>query len=208
MHFKWRVGRKLKRLAGLGESSIKPLPRKYWTLRWLFYCVLDSHDETHAYICLERLRPFVQKINKKYITRLFTDIEGKLHEIIAWQRNPAIPKTNNKCENFNQQLQYHASFTARSRTIISAQFIVDVRTFRFNYSKLVTHLQKFKTNRKEFKAFAKVNPETSDTRSDRTWYYWESIRLEKISGKFKAFWNEYLGVETRNGTAESFQGNH
>nr|MDO8109316.1 transposase [Candidatus Sigynarchaeota archaeon] len=121
MHFKWRVGRKLKRLAGMGESSMKPLPVKYHAFRQLFYNVFDSHDETGAYIALERLRPLVERANKSYLTTLFKDIEAKLPQIIAWQRDPAIAPTNNKCENLHQRLQYHTSFKTRCRSIPGAQ---------------------------------------------------------------------------------------
>ncbi|MHA1998197.1 MAG: DUF6431 domain-containing protein [Promethearchaeota archaeon] len=195
MHFKWRVGRKVKRLAGLGESSRKKLPRAYWTLRWLFYRVLDSHDETHAYIALERLRPSIEKANKPYLTRLFNDIEGKLPAIISWQRKPSIPTTNNRVENFHQQLQRHSSFEGRCRTEFAAQFIMDIRTFKFNFQRYKAYISKLDTMKSTFEQYKQEEPRDPGLSGGHAWFYFEKRRVMKGYGKYVEFWGKYMEIE-------------
>jgi transposase-like protein len=194
MHFKWRVGRKLKRLAGMGESSMKPLPKQFHSFRQRFYDVFDSHDETGAYIALERLRPLVEQANKKYLTTLFKDIEAKLPQIIAWQRNPAIAPTNNKCENFHQRLQYHTSFKTRARTMEGAQAIADFRVFNYNFKQFNSYTDDLWRKRCTYKARLRENPGDPSLKGGTQYYFYEIGRVNRAFGEYMTFWDEYLAL--------------
>ncbi len=194
MHIKWRVGRKLKRLAGMGESSKKPLPKRFHAFRQRFYDVLDSHDETGAYIAMERLRPLVDRTNKKYLTTLFKDIEAKLPQIIAWQRNPAIAQTNNKCENFHQRLQYHASFKTRAKTIPGAQGIGDFRVYDHNFQRFPSYADELWEKRCKFKAWFREDPKDPSLKGGNQYYFYEIGRVNKAYGEYMTFWDEYLAL--------------
>lgn len=194
MHFKWRVGRKLKRLAGMGESSKKELPEKYHALRQRFYDVFDSHDETQAYIALERLRPLIERINKRYLTTLFNDIEAKLPQIIAWQRNPDIAPTNNKCENFHQRLQYHTSFKTRARLLSGAQCIADFRVFNHNFQRFTTYSDELWQKRCKYKAWLHEDPKDPSLKGGTQYYFNEICRVNKAFGEYTTFWENYLKI--------------
>lgn len=197
MHLKWRATKKLKRLAGLGESSFKPLPYKFKTFRQRFYGVLDSTDETTAYIALERLRDVVEKANKSYITTLFKDIEAKLPQIIAWQREPNIAKTNNKCENFHQQLKYHVSFKARCRNMEAAQRIADFRVLRHNLSKFKPWHKRIQGKKDTFMGLKREKPFDRTLLGGDAYYKYEFARISRALGKYQAFWDAYLALQKR-----------
>ena len=194
MHLKWRVGRKLKRLAGLGESSKKALPEYLWGFRQRFYDVFDSHDETGAYFALERLRPVVQKVNKSYITKLFQDIEAKLPQIIAWQRNPAIAKTNNRCENFNQVLQYHVSFKSRSMSQKGAQRIGDFRVFKHNFGQFPKYSNMLQKKWGTYKSLIHDGPWDPALSGGSNYFTGAIRRLNKAYDAYIAFWDQYLKI--------------
>ncbi|NMC04846.1 MAG: hypothetical protein GYA24_06530 [Candidatus Lokiarchaeota archaeon] len=194
MHFKWRVGRKLKRLAGMGESSIKSLPTKYHAFRQRFYDVFDSHDETGAYIAFERLRPLIDRANKKYLTTLFKDIEAKSPQIIAWQRNPAIAPTNNKCENFHQRLQYHTSLKTRAKTIQGAQCIGDFRVYNHNFQQFPRYADELWEKRCKYKAWLQEDSKDPSLKGGSQFYFYEIGRVNEACGEYMAFWDEYLAL--------------
>jgi transposase-like protein len=194
-HFKWRISRKLRKLAGISESSVKPLPKEYRTLQWLFYHVLDSHDETHAYICIERLRPAVLKANEAYLTTLFNDMEAKLSQITAWQRNPAIAKTNNKSENSNQQYPRHRSFKARCRIIVAAQRIADLTFVRYNRLQLEKYLEGFRIRKETFEVYWAEEPRDPTLKGGHIAFWHEENRLKRVTGEFDKFWDDYMAVK-------------
>ncbi|MBN1217249.1 MAG: hypothetical protein JXA99_17645 [Candidatus Lokiarchaeota archaeon] len=100
-HVKWMISKHVKAFCGLSTQSRKPIPEQW---RWLlkrFYKVIDSKNETDAYIQLEIIRGTVIRLKGKKITHLQTalkNLKGWFPKIIPYQRNPSIPKTNNLLE--------------------------------------------------------------------------------------------------------------
>ncbi|MFX0102174.1 MAG: hypothetical protein ACFFCS_21590 [Candidatus Hodarchaeota archaeon] len=194
MHFKWRSSKKLKKFAGLGETSIKPLLKKLRSFKKAFYDVFGSNDTTGAYVALERLRCFVEKANEKYLTTLFEDIESRIPQITAWQRDLRIPKTNNKCENFNQYLQRHLSFKGRSRNQEALGRICDCRTYKHNRSRFNSYLDKIRRLRVEYEHNTIEKPIDPTLKGCGTWLFHERRRTLASLEKYDIFWTDYLEI--------------
>lgn len=192
LHLKWLVTRKLKQLAGIHENSFTRLPEKYHGLRAMFYDVFDSHDETGAFIALERLRPAVQSVNKRVLSVLFASIESKLPQIIAWQRDPFIERTNNKCENFHQRLQYYPTFKRRMMSLAGAQFVADSRVFFHNIRQIPLYFEKLQQRKEQYKAWSRETPRDPSLAGCPPYFHYEGKRVMTMFEKYEAFWEHYL----------------
>ena len=137
-HVKWIVSKHVKAFAGLSKQSRKPVPTKW---RWLlkrFYALIDSKDETDAFIKLEIIRSTVKCVKGKKIKELHTAIkqlESWFPKIIAHQRNPFMSSTNNLLEGFHKKYTYYPSFKRNMMTPEGAQRVLDYRVFRHNFGK-------------------------------------------------------------------------
>ena len=153
-HVKWAVSKHVKAFAGLSKQSRKPVPKKW---RWLlkrFYDLIDSKDEADAYIKLEIIRSTVERLKGKKIKELQTalkQLESWLPKIIAHQRNPFIPTTNNLLEGFHKKYTYYPSFKRSMMTPEGAQRVLDYRVFRHNFGKFPEHIGVIQTKYEEFK---------------------------------------------------------
>ena len=192
LHFKWRVHRKLMQLAGYGEAARKSLPKQYHGLRQLFWNVLDSHDETGAFFAVERLRVEISHINKKYLTTLFKDIEAKLQQIIAWQRDLFIERTNNKIENYHQWTQYYPTFKTRMMSQAGAQLVADARLFLHNFREMPAYMDRLRSRKEQYKAWSRETPRDPSLAGCPPYFYYETGRVLKAYEKYEAFWDAYL----------------
>lgn len=194
LHLKWNVCKKIKLFAGIPEDSFKRLPARYKTLKQRFYDVIDSPDETRTYITLEILRTMVDRAKDKILTRCFKDIEASLPKIIAWQRDPRIPKTNNKMENSHQHIEYYRSFKRRMRTIDGGQRVADYRVFDKNFALFPAHVDKIWQKRCEWKVNLLEEPYDGIACGAISYYFREINRLNRWYGNYCAFWEQYLAV--------------
>jgi len=103
------------------------VPKKNLWILHRFYDVIDAKDETDAYIKLEVLRYTVERLKSKVLKKGFKKIEASLPKIIEHLRDPNLPSTNNKTENFNRELQYFLSLKHQMMSIQGAQRVVDYR---------------------------------------------------------------------------------
>jgi len=103
-HVKWIISAHVKAFTGLSTRSRKPVPKEWqWLLRQ-FYKVIDSKNETDAYIQLVILRETVMRLTGERIKQLYTALRQLISwfpKIIAHQRNPFIPTTNNLLESYH-----------------------------------------------------------------------------------------------------------
>ncbi len=116
-HFKWQVSATVKRYAGLPKESRKSLPPEYHPLRKQFYRVLDVGTEGEAFIALEALRATVARLQSKLLLVALQQVEVSLPKILVHLRDPDLPATNNKIENFNQRLENLPTFKRSMQTI-------------------------------------------------------------------------------------------
>jgi len=194
LHHKWQVCMKIKKLAGIPERSPKPIPNKYIFLKKRFYDVFDSPDEARTYIALEILRETVYQLGNKPIIRCFLDIEASLPKIIAWQRDPRIPKTNNKMENSHQHIEYYRSFKHRMMSTSGGQRVADYRVYNLNFSLFPAYIDKVWEKRCEWKVRLMEDGRDHDALSARTYYYYEMGHLNQWYGEYCEFWEQYLAI--------------
>lgn len=158
IHVKWIVSKHVKAFAGLSKQSRKPVPTKW---RWLlkrFYALLDSKDETDAFIKLDIIRSTVECVQGKKIKELHTAIkqlESWFPKIIAYQRNPFISTTNNLLESFHKKYTYYPSFKRNMITPKGAQRVFDYRVFKHNFGRFPNYITKMQKKYEEYRILAK-----------------------------------------------------
>jgi len=197
MHVKWQVIRALKKDAGMKENSMTPLPEKYNPIKRRFYKVIDSPDETRAFINLEILRDMVQRANRPAITSCFNEIQASLPKIIAWQRDLWLPRTNNRIENKHQYLEYYLSFKKRMGSERGAQRVADYRTLGNNFQLYPPYIDQIKQDLAMYKVFSKEAPGDPSLRGAGAHFYHELRCLSRWFGEYQAFWDKNLAIQGR-----------
>ena len=148
------VSKHMKAFAGLSKHSIKPVPKKW---RWLlkrFYDLIDSKDEVDAYIKLEIIHRTVERLKGKKLKEFHTalkQLESWHPKLIAHQRNPFIPTTNNLLEGFHKKYTYYPSFKRSMMTPEGAQRVLDYRVFRHNFGKFPEYKALLQNKYEKFK---------------------------------------------------------
>lgn len=160
-HVKWVVSRHVKAFAGLSEHSQKPIPEEW---RWLlsrFYNVIDSRHETDAFIQLEILRATIRKLKgekKSHLVTAFKTLSSSLSKIIACQRDPKMPTTNNKLEGQHKVYTYYPSFKRNMMTPRGAQRVLDYRVFQHNFRRLSDAIKGLWNKYKTFRSIIADSP--------------------------------------------------
>ena len=194
-HVKWIVSKHVKAFAGLSKQSKKPVPTKW---RWLlkrFYALLDSKDETDAFIKLEIIRSTVESVKGKKIKELHTAIkqlESWFPKIIAHQRNPFIPTTNNLLESFHKKYTYYPSFKRNMMTPEGAQRILDYRVFKHNFGRFPNYITKMQNKYEEYRILAKETHNHPSIRGAGQYFKAQFKRLDLWNGNYKQLWNRYF----------------
>ena len=96
----------------------------------------------------------MERLKGKKIKELHTalkQLESWLPKIIAHQRNPFIPTTNNLLEGFHKKYTYYPSFKRSMMTPEGAQRVLDYRVFKHNFGKFPEHISVMQTKYKEFR---------------------------------------------------------
>jgi transposase-like protein len=193
-HFKWQASAAVKRYAGLPKESRKPLPPEYHPLRQQFYRVLDAGSEGAAFVALEALRATVSRLQSKALLVALRQVEISLSKILAHLRDPDLPATNNKVENFNQRLEYLPTFKRRMMTLPGAQRAADYGAFGHNFGRFAAHVSRLRKQRAEFKALLAGDPGDRTLRGMSTYFSWEFAKLDQSHRQYLAFWNKYLAI--------------
>lgn len=194
-HVKWIVSKHVKAFAGLSKQSKKPVPVEWrWLLR-RFYAFIDSKNETDAYIKLEIIRRTVERLKGKKIKELLTalkQLESWLPKIIAHQKNPFIPTTNNLLEGFHKKYTYYPSFKRHMITLEGVQRILDYRVFRHNFRRFPEYKLQFEAKFEEFKT---ILSELSDKRAmsaQHRYFQAEFKKLNEWYGNYRELWQQYF----------------
>jgi hypothetical protein len=196
-HVKWAVSRHVKAFAGLSKQSTKPVPKQW---RWLlkrFYSLIDSKDEADAYIKLEIIRRTVERLKGKKLKELHTalkQLESWFPKIIAHQRNPLIPTTNNLLEGFHKKYTYYPSFKRSMMTPEGAQRILDYRVFRHNYGKFPEHIDMMQAKYEEYRLIMTELPNPRLMAGHGRYFKSEFKKLDKWFGNYQQLWNQYFAI--------------
>ncbi len=192
-HVKWMVSKHVKAFAGLSTRSKKPIPEKW---RWLlkrFYEVIDASNETEAYVKLEILRGIVLRVEGKQIKHLYTALRqliSWLPKIIAHQRNPFIPTTNNLLESHHKKFTYYPSFKRNMMTIHGAQRVLDYRVFRHNYRRFPTYLAQYRRKYERWRDLVRKAPNDFILCGQGNHYASVFRKVNKWYGKYQELWNK------------------
>jgi transposase-like protein len=197
-HVKWVISKHVKAFAGLSTASTKPVPKKW---RWLlkrFYDLLDSKDETDAYIKLEILRDIVMQLKGKKINHLYIALKNLISwfpKIMAHQRNPSIPTTNNLLEAYHKKFNYYPSFKRNMMTPQGAQRVLDYRVFRHNLHRFSLHITRFKHKYERFRENVRNSSKPNMYGGYAKYYKYESKRLDNWYGNYRQLWEEYFALQ-------------
>ena len=197
-HVKWMISKHVKAFAGLSTRSTKPIPKKW---RWLlkrFYNLIDSSHETDAYIQLEILRNTVERLKGRKIKHLHTalkNLESWLPKIIAHQRNPFIPTTNNLLESYHKKYTYYPSFKRSMMTPKGAQRVLDYRVFRHNYHRFPEQIKLIERKYKEYRLLAKETSNHPTLRGAGMHFKHKFRKLNEWYGNYQHLWNEYFAIK-------------
>ena len=196
-HVKWIVSKHVKAFAGLSKQSRKPVPKKW---RWLlkrFYDLIDSKDEADAYFKLEIIRSTVERLKGKKIRELhiaLKQLESWFPKIIAHQRNPFIPTTNNLLEGFHKKYTYYPSFKRSMMTPEGAQRILDYRVFRHNFGRFPEYIQEYRVKHEKWKALLQESKKNAFLRGQGMHFKHKFRKLELWYGNYQELWNQYFAI--------------
>ena len=196
-HVKWMVTKHIKAFAGLPKQSSKPVPKKW---RWLlvrFYALIDSKDETDAYIRLEIIRRTVERLKGKKIKEIHTELkrlESWFPKIIAHQRNSFIPTTNNLLEGFHKKYTYYPSFKRHMKTPEGAQRILDYRVFKHYFGKFPSHIREVRRKYGKWRALLKESHNNPTLRGGGNYFKLRFKKLDAWYGNYKEVWNKYFTI--------------
>ena len=196
-HVKWMISKHVKAFCGLSTQSKKPIPEQW---RWLlkrFYNVIDSSNEANAYIAFEIVRDTVKRLQGKKIKHLQTalkNLKGWFPKIIAHQRNPNIPKTNNLLEGFHKKYTYYPSFKRNMMSPKGAQRILDYRSFRHNFKRFPDYIQSYRNKYKRYRIFLKEMKNDPSIRGQGRHFSYEFKKLDKWYGNYQQVWYQYFAI--------------
>jgi len=196
-HVKWAISKNVKAFAGLSTQSRKPIPREW---RWLlkqFYDVIGSGNETDAYIKLEVLRNSVSHLKGKrikYLLTAFKSLVSWFPKIIAHQRNPFIPTTNNLLESYHKKFTYYPSFKRSMMTPQGAQRVLDYRVFRHNFGRFPTYYRKMEAKYQNWRSLLQNNKDDRVLCGQGGYFKAQFRRLDKWYGNYQQLWEQYFAL--------------
>lgn len=197
-HVKWAVSRHVKAFAGLSEHSTKPIPDEW---RWLlsqYYRIIDSNHETDAYIQLEILRSTIAKLEGKrkgHLLTAFKTLSSSLPKIIACQKDPKMPTTNNKMEGQHKVYTYYPSFKRNMMTPKGAQRVLDYRVFRHNFRRFSDAIKDLWKKYKKFRTIIADSPIPRKLAGFGMYFKHRFIKLHRWSKKYVDVWTTYLAIK-------------
>ena len=162
-----------------------------------FYALIDSKDETDAYIKLEIIRRTVERLKGKKIKELHTalkQLESWFPKIIAHQRNPFVPTSNNLLEGFHKKYTYYPSFKRNMMTVDGAQRVLDYRVFRHNFSKFPEYKTMLQAKYEEFRILLTEIPNARKIAGHGLYFKSEFRKLDKWYGNYQQLWSEYFAI--------------
>ena len=197
-HVKWIVSAHVKAFVGMSKRSRKPIPKEWRWLLYRFYALLDSKDETDAYIQLEAVRKTVEDLDGKKIKELHTavkQLESWLPKIIAHQRNPELPKTNNMTEGYHKKYEYYRAFKTQMMTEKGAQRVLDYRVYGHNIELFPGYIQQSRSRKDRWRALLRESKNNPSFRGQGTYFTHLFRKLDKWYGKYMEVWSKYFAIK-------------
>jgi len=189
-HVKWITSAHVKAFAGMSKRSNKPVPKEWRWLRDRLYALINAKHETDAYIQLEIIRNTIEKLSGRRIKELHTalrQLEGWLPKLIAHQRNPFIPTTNNLLESYHKKYTYYPSFKRNMKTIKGAQRILDYRVFKHNFERFPRYRITFEAKFEEFKIILSELPDKRVMGGTHKYFKAEFKKLDRWFGNINIY---------------------
>jgi transposase-like protein len=196
-HVKWIVARHVKIYAGIPSRSTKTLPKEWSWLLSRFYAIIDSKNETDAYVKLEILRNIIGRLNGRRIKRLqsaFKQIEKWLPKLIAHQRNPYLPSTNNLLESFHKKYNYYRSFKKSMKTMKGAQRVLDYRVFRHNFRRFPHYICQLELKHERWTVLLRNCKRDTVLRGQGNYFRSIFRKLDKWYGNYMEVWNKCFAI--------------
>lgn len=196
-HVKWIASAHIKAFAGMSKRSNKPIPKEWRWLRNRFYALINAKHETDAYIQLEIIRNTIERLKGKRIKELHTalkQLEGWLPKIIAHQRNPFIPTTNNLLESYHKKYTYYPSFKRSMMTIKGAQRILDFRVFRHNFGRFPSYIVELDKDYQSYRLLVQETHNHPSIRGHGMYFKHKKIKLDQQFGNYQHLWSEYFAI--------------
>ena len=196
-HVKWMISKHVKAFCGLSTQSRKPIPKQWcWLLR-RFYNVIDSKNETDAYIKLEIVRRTVKRLQGKKIKHLHTalkNLQGWFDKIIAYQRNPRISKTNNLLEAYHKKYTYYPSFKRKMMTSKGAQRVLDYRVFRHNFGRFPEYIHFYRIKYRRYRELIQKKGRDASNRGQSNHFTQTFKKLDLWYGNYQSVWYQYFAI--------------
>ena len=197
-HVKWIIVKHVKAFAGLSKQSRKPVPKEWRWLKERFYNVIDSGTDTDAYIWLGIVQRTVERLTGEKIRELhiaIKQLKSWLPKIIAHQRNPNIPKTNNMTESFHKKYEYYRAFKSQMKTDAGAQRVLDYRAYSHNSKLFPAFIDQYKLKYARWRVYIR-NPEESTFLKGQANHFKSMFRkLDIWYGNYMNVWNEYFAIK-------------
>jgi hypothetical protein len=143
-------------------------------------------------VAIEALRPAVEGSGSKVLATALRQVEESLPKILAHLRDPDLPATNNRGENFHQRLEYLPTFKHRMMTPAGAQRAADYRVFACNYRQFAEHAGRLRQKQATFRGLVRDDRSDPALRGMGTFFKFEWEKLNAWFGKYHAFWSRYL----------------
>ncbi|MHA2198205.1 MAG: hypothetical protein ACXABO_21675 [Promethearchaeota archaeon] len=197
-HVKWIASAHVKAFTGMSKRSNKPVPKEWRWLRDRIYALINAKHETDGYIQLEIIRNTIENLKGKKIKELHTalkQLEGWLPKLIAHQRNPFIPTTNNLLESYHKKYTYYPSFKRNMKTIKGAQRILDYRVFKHNFERFPKYRMSFEARYEEFKIILSELPDGRVMGGQHRYFKAEFKKLDRWFGNYQEIWKEYFALK-------------
>lgn len=197
-HVKWIVSKHVKAFAGMSKQSRKPVPKEWRWLLYRFYAFLDSKDETDAYIQLEAVRKTVEDLDGKKIKELHTavkQLESWLPKIIAHQRDPNLPKTNNMTESFHKKYEYYRGFKKEMVTEQGAQRVLDYRAYGHNIELFPDYIQQYEVKYESWRILVRDFKGDVILRGQGNHFRSVFRKLDEWYGNYIEVWDEFFAIK-------------
>ncbi|MFW9988342.1 MAG: hypothetical protein ACFFC3_06785 [Candidatus Odinarchaeota archaeon] len=197
-HVKWIMSAHVKAFTGMSKQSRKPVPKKWQWLLARFYRVLDSGTETDIYIWIEIVRRTIERLTGEKINELhraLKQLESWLLKIIAHQRNPNIPDTNNMTEGFHKKYEYYRAFKTQMKSDGGAQRVLDYRVFGHNFRQFPIYINQYKLKYLRWRAYVREPGESAVMRGQGNHFKHMFRKLDGWYGKYIDVWNKYFAIK-------------
>lgn len=197
-HVKWIISAHVKAFLGMSKRSNKKVPKEWRWLLYRFYAFLGAKDETDAYIQLEAIRKTVEDLDGKKLKELETAIkqmEGWLPKIIAHQRDPNLPKTNNMTEGFHKKYEYYRAFKTQMMTELGAQRVLDYRVFGHNFKRFPEFINQFEVEYESWRVLVRNSKGDAILRGQGNYFRSMFRKLDIWYGKYLEVWIEYFAIQ-------------